>query len=285
MKSKNSFSQIIVRFGWLWTSFSLIIFSLWGYSPNQERSVFYRLFTGYVLGNVPVLFSSIACFRSSLKDSTAYRISWILMGISLFFYMMGNLWFTSWDIVFHLDPTGSLGDPFFVLFYFLMTLSILTALFLNKVKIYPNQWKAVIIIAIFIAIGTQWIISLPVTNIISLTEKSTQLYDTNPTWIMMIDNSLKPYGSNFNILYAIADVILLILSTILILKAQQGKVKSWRIIAQGLASFYIADIWFAYASSHISNYQTGFILEVFWAIGAAQFGIAASLYLDEQKLS
>jgi hypothetical protein len=55
---------------------------------------------------------------------------------------------------------------------------------------------------------------------------------------------------------------------------------AWQLNAQAITCYYIADMWFAYAGNQIKDYQGGFMLEVFWILGAIQFGVAASIEFE-----
>jgi predicted outer membrane lipoprotein len=44
-------------------------------------------------------------------------------------------------------------------------------------------------------------------------------------------------------------------------------------------------MWLAYATNHVSGYQSGFMLEVFWTFGAIQFGVAAALEFEHMTAS
>jgi hypothetical protein len=76
-------------------------------------------------------------------------------------------------------------------------------------------------------------------------------------------------------------VVLFGLAIVMILGFWGGRLSNaWQVTAQAIICFYIADMWFAYASNQIKDYQAGFMLEVFWILGAVQFGVAASIEFE-----
>ena len=107
-----------------------------------------------------------------------------------------------------------------------------------------------------------------------------------PAWATDLEQLLKPFSPAVNLLYVVFDVILLILATMLLLAFWGGRFsQSWRMIAAAAFSLYVADMWFKYADSHISNYQSGALLEVFWVLSAVLFAIGAALEYDTSSRS
>ena len=99
-----------------------------------------------------------------------------------------------------------------------------------------------------------------------------------PAWVSSLEKVLDPLATPFNFFYIVCDVFLLILATLLLLAFWGGRfAQSWRMIAAATFSFYIADMWFTYATDHIRDYQSGFLLEVFWVFSGVLFAIGTSL--------
>lgn len=102
-----------------------------------------------------------------------------------------------------------------------------------------------------------------------------------PDWVVAIDRWMKPFVNTFNLFYVLGDLLLLIFASILFCGFWGGQLGlPWRMTAQAVLCFYIADTWFAYANSQMQGYESGFIMEVFWIFGIVQFGIAAALEFD-----
>ncbi|HEY9701978.1 MAG TPA: hypothetical protein V6C58_06010, partial [Allocoleopsis sp.] len=101
------------------------------------------------------------------------------------------------------------------------------------------------------------------------------------TWVTKVENFLQPLKKPVNLFYIVADVFLLIIATTLLLAFWGGRFAlSWRMIAAAAFCFYIGDSWFKYATDHIENYQSGFLLEVFWVFSGVLFAIGAILEYD-----
>jgi hypothetical protein len=92
---------------------------------------------------------------------------------------------------------------------------------------------------------------------------------------------MQPLAASFNLFYVLCDLVLLTFAAILFLGFWDGRLGlPWRMTAQAVLCFYIADTWFAYAHNRVQGYESGFIMEVFWIFGIVQFGMAAALEFD-----
>lgn len=104
---------------------------------------------------------------------------------------------------------------------------------------------------------------------------------STPGWAVTLEHQLAPLGNIVSWLYIIGDVILVVMATALLLAFWGGRFSlSWRFIAAAAFSYYIADIWFNYATNYIPNYQTGSLPEVFWIFSGCLFAIGATLEYD-----
>ncbi len=228
---------------------------------------------------------------------------WLLFGIGLLSYFLGNIFFSSWELVWQLNSTGSLGDPFFVGFYICMLSAMTTAILSKRVWLKIYQWVIILGIGLYAATLLTWILKpAPASNPSPVTESPAAIVNSEnssaaptaattapevatsatesppaaPGWVMFFDGILKPYGQNLNIFYVWCDVVLFMLAAVMILAFWGGRLSNaWQFNAQAIICYYIADMWFAYAGNQIPEYQGGFMLEVFWILGAIQFGVAA----------
>jgi hypothetical protein len=108
---------------------------------------------------------------------------------------------------------------------------------------------------------------------------------TAPDWILAIDERLKPFAGPISLFYVVADVVLLIIATMLLLAFWGGRFsQSWRMIAAAALCLYIADMWFKWSEKQI-DYQSGFVLEVFWVFSGVLFAIGAALEYDTSTSS
>ncbi len=102
-----------------------------------------------------------------------------------------------------------------------------------------------------------------------------------PQAIIALEKLLDPYAKIVALIYVVGDVFLLIMATTLLLTFWGGRfAQSWRMVAAASFCMYIADMWFKYASERIPNYESGFVLEVFWVFSGVLFGIGAALEYD-----
>lgn len=107
-----------------------------------------------------------------------------------------------------------------------------------------------------------------------------------PEWVSSMEELLKPLREPVKMFYIVGDIFLLIIATTLLLAFWGGRfAQSWRMIAAAAFSFYIADMWFKYATDHIADYQSGFLLEVFWVFSGVLFAIGAALEYDTSSRS
>jgi hypothetical protein len=102
-----------------------------------------------------------------------------------------------------------------------------------------------------------------------------------PAWAIALEKQLEPLADIVGWMYIIGDVILVVMATTLLLAFWGGRFSmSWRFIAAAAMSYYIADLWFNYATRYIENYETGALPEVFWIFSGCLFAIGAALEYD-----
>jgi len=105
-----------------------------------------------------------------------------------------------------------------------------------------------------------------------------------PEWVLSLEKILEPLSRPLGLFYIVCDVFLLIIAATLLLAFWGGRfAQSWRMIAAAALSFYIADMWFKYATDHIPDYQSGFLLEVFWIFSGVLFAIGAGLEYENSS--
>jgi hypothetical protein len=304
--------QNVTYWAFAWSALSLFTYIFFsGPAHGVERPFWYRIFTAYILQNVPTIFAGLLCIRngSSRRMLSGSQV-WLLIGIALLSYAIGNIFFSSWELVWHLNSTGSLGDPFFVIFYICLLLAMFTAIVNKRVRLNIYQWAIVLGISIYAATILLWILKPPAdvaaTTVVTATSVPTSQVQTAtvisaatpaptlaapapaaeptpdaPGWVMFFDRILKPYGQNLNTFYVWCDIVLFAMAIVMILAFWGGRLSNtWQFIAQAITCYYIADMWFAYAGNQIKDYQGGFMLEVFWILGAIQFGVAAGIEFE-----
>jgi hypothetical protein len=289
----------VILFAFFWAGLSLFVYMfLSGPMVGVERPIWYRATTGYIFQDIPLLMSGLLCLRNGLtKRMPSGSLVWLLMGIALLSYLLGNIFFTSWELVWHLNSTGCLGDPFFALFYVLTIAAMLILLLNQRIWLKFYQWAIVAVItgiAVFLLLA---IIPAPapesatptpvVTEIATAKQEAPAAAEEEPDlsqvpeWVAASDRLFKPYGKTLNLFYVWSDIILLAMAMMTILGFWGGRLNNaWQVNAQALACFYIADMWYAHAGNNIEGYQSGFMLEMFWVFGSVQFAVAAAVEFD-----
>jgi hypothetical protein len=285
-----------------------LLFYLFFSGPMRgvERPLWYRIST-FIFQDIALIGSGLLCLRNGFsKRMPSGSQVWLLIGAALFSFFLGNLFFSLWELTWALDPVGSLGDPFFVFFYILLSLGMLLSIASKRIQLKIYQWSIVAGITLYAGIIAAWVMTPPPVSVNSNPPAVTSAVNTDaatqaaasaspaptpdvPEWVQSADLALKPYGEILSRFYVWCDVALFGLATTMILAFWGGRLSNaWQVNAQAIICFYIADMWLAYATNHIEGYQSGFMLEVFWVFGIVQFGVAAALefehMLARQKL-
>jgi hypothetical protein len=283
----------IIKYSLAWSVVSIITYIFFsGPMTGADRPVWYRFLTAYLLQISPVVISGLLCLRNGLSHKLVSESKvWLTIGSALLCFSIGNFFFSSWELLWHLNSTGCLGDPFFVMFYVLLLVAMVVAIWQRKVR--PNmwQWLAVLMIAAY-AVGLANVILEPVAEkpVMVVAEAQKEPVKENvvkyapevPEWVQSVDQAIKPYGKSLNVFYVWCDVVLFCLAAMVLFDSWHTKLAMpWRLNALGIFFIYIADAWYAYAGNRIADYQVGFSLEVFWILGILQFGIAAVIEHDQ----
>lgn len=300
-KTKN-----VIRWAMILSGFSLFFYMFFsGPMYGVERPLWYR-FSTFVAQDVALIGAGLVCFRNGFsKHMPSGRQVWLLIGVALFSFLIGNLFFGLWELLWHLNPVGSLGDPFFVFFYVCLCLGMAIAIISKQIRLKIYQWSIVAGVTTYAAVMAMWIMTPPPTStnsnapsaVVATAQSSTnqssplaapaaEIASDAPEWVKSMDSAFKPYGAKLGQFYVWCDVALFGLALAMILAFWSGRLSNaWQINAQAIICFYVADMWLAYASNHISDYQSGFMLEVFWVFGIVQFGVAAALEFEHKTVS
>jgi hypothetical protein len=305
--------EYVTYWGLIWATISLILYLNFSVvDPSTARPVWFIL-TTTGLKEIGLLISGCLCWRNwSSEDITGGRAVWLLLAIAIFAFFGGNLWFCLWEMLWGLDPAASAGNPFFVLFYLILIAGMRLAILDRDVQLARQQWVVVIgVAAMGLTMGC-WLttlsaravtappimgsmaivqaaargemsagISAPMVPLETVSQSTATAPERPPEWVLAIDRSMHPLVHTFNLFYMLCDLVLLTFAVMLFLGFWGGKLGlPWRMTAQAVLCFYIADTWFAYANDRVQGYESGSIMEVFWIFGIVQFGIAAALEFD-----
>ncbi len=306
--------QTIVLAATAWAVIALLFFLLFSISPAQERPEWYSIAT-YFLEEIAFLGAGFLCFRNWRSPAiVSGRTVWLAIGLGMFFYFIGNLFFAYWEVGLGISPDVSPGDFFFIPAYIFLGWGILRAVMSKRLDLTPIQWVILVAIAVAgIAIATIATQPLSATSgaaseasgalsaeqvavfpkpapsvppAASSVRPSTAASPSAtsksaPEWATQLEKELAPFAGVVSWLYIIGDVILVVMATTLLLAFWGGRFAlSWRFIAFAAFSYYIADVWFNYATINIPNYQTGALPEVFWIFSGCLISIGAALEYD-----
>ena len=298
--------------GIIWAVISAVLYL--NFSVVDDRAAHPVWFISATTGleEIGLLISGYLCWRNwQSPNISSGRAVWLLFAIAIAAFFSGNLWFYLWEIQWGLDPAASAGNPFFVLFYLMLIAAMRLAILDRDVQLARQQWVLVgAVAAIGLTIGC-WLTTLPARAMVLPTVSSVEIaqassksrltagtvapttspesiangsltrLETPPEWVLAIDRSMQPLVTTFNLFYVLCDLVLLAFATILLLGFWGGQLGlPWRMAAQAVLCFYIADTWFASTHDRVQGYESGSIMEVFWIFGIVQFGIAAALEFD-----
>jgi hypothetical protein len=306
--------EYVIYWGIIWAAISLAIYLNFSVVEANTARPSWFIMTTIGLEEVGLLVSGWLCLRNYRYESiVSGRAVWLLFALAMFAFFIGNLWFSAWELLWGLDPAASVGNVFFVLFYAIAIAAMRLAILDRDVRLVPQQWA---IVSGVVALGLMmacWLTTLtaravttppplgaievvsaelhtqpPVKTtsllpIAALAVSTPQIANSQypPAWVLAIDRSMQPLAASFNLFYVLCDLVLLTFAAILFLGFWGGRLGlPWRMTAQAVLCFYIADTWFAYAHNRVQGYESGFIMEVFWIFGIVQFGMAAALEFD-----
>jgi hypothetical protein len=301
--------ELVSYWGLVWSAISLILYLNFSIVDPATTRPSWFIVTTTGLEEIALLISGCLCWRNWQSEYIAgSKAVWLLFTFAILSFFAGNLWFSLWELVWKLDPAASAGNPFFVLFYLILIAGVRLAILDRDVRLVPQQWTIVAgVVAVGLTIGC-WLTTIParaeilpstpvvvastqpqatpsvVTQIVpspATPSSPVAVLVRPPEWVLAIDRAMQPLVGTFNLFYVLCDLVLLTLAVILLLGFWGGQLGlPWRMAAQAVLCFYIADTWFAYANDRVQGYESGFIMEVFWIFGIVQFGIAAALEFD-----
>ncbi len=302
--------EAVTYWGTIWSVIGLVLYLNFSVVDSHHSRPVWFIISTIGLEEIGLVISGYLCWRNWRSKSIAgSRVVWLLFAIAIAAFLIGNLWFALWEILWGLDPGSSAGNPFFVLFYLILIAGMRLAILDRDVRLARPQWLIVMGVATMgLTIGC-WLTTLadgaiaaptitPATTTITTTVNTPNALKSPtiitpaaitttipashiPVWVLAIDRSMRPLVRTFNLFYVLCDLVLLTFATILFLGFWGGQLGlPWRMAAQAVLCFYIADTWFAYANNQVQGYESGSIMEVFWIFGIVQFGIAAALESD-----
>jgi len=279
--------QIIVLAAIAWAVLALLFFLLFSVTlPGQGRPEWYQVAT-YVLEEVAFLGAGLLCLRNWRSSQiVSGRTVWLAIGLGMLSYFIGNLFFAYWELGLGQDVDVSPGDLFFIPAYLLLGWGMLLAIISRRLNLTVLQWLAVVgtaVVGSAIAYALYTYVPSEAAVVLETDAAAAAVapLEAVPGWAAMIESQLEPLTGIVTLLYIIGDILLLMMSMALLLAFWGGRFSvSWRCIAASAFCFYIADLWFNYATSFIPDYETGALPEVFWVFSGVLVAIGAALEFD-----
>jgi len=280
--SKKSFltARNIVLAGVAWCLGALLFFLLFSADPPDWYSP-----VTYVFECVAYLAAAMLCLRNwQSTQIVSGRNVWLGIGLGMLSYLIGNLLFGVWELVWKQDPTVSPGDMFFFLTYVGLSWGMILAVTTRRLNLELRQWLIVagigilgIVLAVLVSLPNS-VPETPVDNSRAAEQVAQTPESPAPGWVVKLENTLAPLEGPVTLIYTVLDVALLIAAVTLLLAFWGGRFsQSWRMIAAAAISLYIADMGFNYAVNRVENYESGGLIEVFWIFSPVLFGIGAAL--------
>lgn len=240
------------------------------------RPNWYRYGT-YLFQTVAIACSGLLCLRNwrSAKIISGRNV-WLGLGIGILSWGIGNLTFGYLDFQYQsgliaggakgakelVKTFPSIADIFFTVTYLFLSWGMAMSVIGRRLNLYPKQWAIVGGVGL-LGIGLAAYVTFGVSGEVTL-----------------------DLGKTLNIIYALGDIWLLIVATILLLAFWGGKAaQSWRLLGSAGIAMFFGDLWFNY-SNNISDickakpYQSGEPAEFFWILAFILWGMAAALEFD-----
>ncbi len=242
------------------------------------RPNWYRYGT-YIFQTVAIACSGLLCLRNWRSPKIiSGRNVWLGLGLGILSWGVGNLIFGYLDFQYQnglitagakgaknlVSTFPSIADIFFTATYVFLSWGMAMSVIGRRLNLYPKQWAIV---------GGVGFVGVVLAAYVTFGVGSGFTLDT---------------GKILNIVYALGDIWLLIVATILLLAFWGGKAaQSWRLLGSAGIAMFLSDLWFNYSinvsSSKIcegKQYQSGEPAEFFWILAFILWGMAAALEFD-----
>jgi hypothetical protein len=260
--------QFVILISITWAILSVLYYLFLGL-PTEDtgegfaRPYWYRIGI-YVFQTLPIAFSGFLCLRNFLSSKIiSGRRVWLGIGVGVISWGIGNLIFAYTELILRQPPFPSWADVFFVITYVFLSLGMAASIIGRRLNLSQQQWLIVAIVAALGVVGAGFVTFVA--------GKSGQPIEFN-------------LGTGLYIIYALGDILLLVVAAILLQAFKGGKyASSWQLLGAGGISMYIADLGFNYLNNIATEakpYQSGEMVELFWILAFILFGMAAAIELD-----
>jgi hypothetical protein len=139
--------QTIVLAKIAWAVAALLFFLLFGVTAQGEARPFWYSIGTSIFEATAFLVAALLCFRNWRSSQIiSGRSVWLGIGLGMFFYFLGTLTFTYWELGLGIDPEISPGDFFFVLSYIFLLWGMFQAVFSRRLNL--ELWQKGVIVGI-----------------------------------------------------------------------------------------------------------------------------------------
>ncbi len=130
-----------------WAVAALLFFLLFSVPDQGEARPFWYALGTSIFEATAFLVASLLCFRNWRSPQiVSGRGVWLGIGLGLFFYFLGNLLFSYWELGLGLEVAVSPGDFFFILAYVFLLWGMFQAVFSRRLNL--ELWQKGVIVAI-----------------------------------------------------------------------------------------------------------------------------------------
>jgi hypothetical protein len=266
-------SSNITLWSLIWMAVAAVPYLIFNFMmPHSPRPLWFKI-GSYVVTGLALLMATFLCFRNWRHQRVpSGKWVWLLFALATFTYLVGKVILAGRELYWGLPLHGSPADVAFIGFYVLIVWG--CSLLMLGCRISLNWQQGIILLSVS-AVATA--IALQLIDNVGGVLAPVAIPVSSNAWVNQFDRFLQPFAQTFNLFYIMADVVLIIIATILSLGFWGGQLgKTWQIMAQAIACFYIADVRWAYLAK-TTGYTSGDFSEIFWIAGILQLGIAAAV--------
>ncbi len=142
-------AQTIVIISIVWAVMALLFFLLFSVpdARSGEKPEWYVIGT-YIFECSAFLSAAVLCLRNWKSPViVSGRNVWLGIGLGMGSYLIGNLLFGCWEVVWGLDPDVSLGDLFYMVSYVSLSWGMVLAVSSRRLNLEKWQWGVLVTIA------------------------------------------------------------------------------------------------------------------------------------------
>ncbi len=246
------------------TVFALLFYLFAGIPEKIDgqwvRPLWFRYGT-YLLQSLAIALATGLCLRNwSSPKIFSGRSVWLGLAIGSICWGVSNLIFGYFDLFTKKIPFPTVADWTFITSYLFLAWGMAMSVMGRRLNLTAVQWMLVVGVSL---------VGLAIGVLVTLLPGS----DNGSAELSLLRLAVSA-------VYALVDVWMLIVATILLMAFSGGKAaQSWRLLAGAGIAMFIGDLGFNFAIKS-PDYATGSWIEWFWVLAFSLFGMAAALEFD-----